>query len=61
MRIAVERGYAIYPATGESRSQMVRVGIPVAGRLDDLLARVEVDCTPLKIGAHRDDRAVRCH
>ena len=58
VRVAVERGYAIYPATEEARNQMASVGIPVAGSLDDLLRRIDVvvDCTPKKIGAQNRPR-----
>lgn len=53
IRVAAERGYAIYASVQEKRPLMEEAGIPVAGTLDDLLAKVDlvVDCTPKGIGA----------
>jgi glyceraldehyde-3-phosphate dehydrogenase (NAD(P)) len=47
IRLAVERGYPVYPATQERRAVMEAEGIALAGTLDDLLDRVDVvaDCT----------------
>ena len=58
LRVAVERGYAVYAATSEARDGMETAGIPVAGTLDELLAQVDVvvDCTPKKIGAENRPR-----
>lgn len=58
IRVAVERGYPVYAATAEARSEMEAAGIPVAGALDALLERVDVvaDCTPKKIGAQNRPR-----
>ncbi|MBI3945427.1 MAG: type II glyceraldehyde-3-phosphate dehydrogenase [Armatimonadetes bacterium] len=53
VRVAAERGYPIYASAPDRRPLMEQTGIPVAGSLDDLLARVDivVDCTPKGIGA----------
>jgi glyceraldehyde-3-phosphate dehydrogenase (NAD(P)) len=53
IRVAVERGYAVYASVPEKRAEMEAAGVPVAGSLDDLLrqADVVVDCTPKGIGA----------
>ncbi|HEU5173601.1 MAG TPA: type II glyceraldehyde-3-phosphate dehydrogenase [Gemmatimonadaceae bacterium] len=58
IRVAVERGYAIFSAAEQARASMEAVGIPVAGTLDDLLshADVVVDCTPKKVGAQNRPR-----
>lgn len=58
IRVAVERGYAVYAATGEAQAAMEAAGVPVAGTLDDLLGQVDVvaDCTPKKIGAQNRPR-----
>ena len=58
IRAAVERGYPIYASLPEKRAEMEAAGIPVAGTLDDLLARVDVvaDCTPKGIGASNKER-----
>jgi glyceraldehyde-3-phosphate dehydrogenase (NAD(P)) len=53
LRVAVERGFAVHAAHPDRRETMAAAGIPIAGTLDDLLARADVvvDCTPKKIGA----------
>lgn len=53
IRVAVERGYPIYAATVEKRAEMEAAGIPVVGRLDELLRQVDVvvDCTPKGVAA----------
>jgi len=53
IRIAVEKGYAVYGSTPEAASAMQAEGIPVAGNLDRLLGEVDViaDATPKKIAA----------
>ncbi len=58
IRLAVERGYAIYAATDEAGDAMEAAGVPVAGGLNDLLERVDVvvDCTPKKVGAQNRPR-----
>lgn len=51
IRLAVERGYALYAATAEARGAMADAELPVKGGLEDLLpaADVVVDCTPKKV------------
>ena len=51
IRVAVEKGYRVFGSTPEAVDQMRAAGIPVAGRLDDLLKRVDVvaDATPKKV------------
>lgn len=58
LRVAVERGYAVYAALPEKRAEMEAAGIPVVGTLDDLLGRsnIVVDCTPKKIAANNKER-----
>ena len=53
IKVAVERGYAVYASTPEAAEQMRAAGIPLAGLLDDLLKQVDVvaDATPKKIAA----------
>ena len=53
IRVAAERGYAIYASALEKRPIMEQAGIPVTGALDELLKKVDivVDCTPKGIGA----------
>jgi glyceraldehyde-3-phosphate dehydrogenase (NAD(P)) len=58
VRVAVERGYAVYASSNDARGAMLAEGIPVAGTLDDLLRGVDVvvDCTPKKVGAQNRPR-----
>ena len=53
IRVAVERGYPVFASTLQARAEMETAGIPVAGGLEDLLARVDVvaDCTPKRVAA----------
>lgn len=53
IRVAVERGHAVFGADGAVRDEMDAEGIPVEGTLDDLLGRVDVvaDCAPKKLAA----------
>lgn len=53
MRVGIERGYPLFAATTEAETAMRREGLPVKGRLADLLgaADVVVDCTPKKVAA----------
>lgn len=53
IRVAVERGYAVFASVSDKRSDMEGKGIPVAGTLDDLLSKVDiiVDCTPKKVAS----------
>src|SRR5579875_495099 len=50
---AAEKGYPIYVAGEGKVEDFQSAGIPVAGRLPDLLAQcdVVVDCAPEKVGA----------
>jgi glyceraldehyde-3-phosphate dehydrogenase (NAD(P)) len=56
--VAVERGYPVFASDPARRPEMEAAGIPVAGTLDDLLARAEiiVDCTPKRVGAENRQR-----
>ncbi|MGP8077171.1 MAG: type II glyceraldehyde-3-phosphate dehydrogenase [Thermoplasmata archaeon] len=51
-RRAVEKGYPLFLAGAASKADFDAAGLPVAGRLDELLGQVDVvvDCTPDKIG-----------
>src|SRR5579872_4256514 len=53
IRVAVERGYAVYASVPEKRAEMEAAGLPVAGDLNALLKQVDVvvDCTPKRVGA----------
>ena len=48
---AVSKGYSIYAATADARTEMKNANIPVEGSMIDLLdsADLVVDCTPKKI------------
>lgn len=61
IRVAVERGYAVFAAVPERRAEMQAAGISVAGVLEDLLAGIDViaDCTPKKIAAQNRPRYER--
>lgn len=58
IRVAVERGHAVFAADPSAQDEMNAAGIPVAGTLDDLLGRVDVvaDCAPKKLAAANKDR-----
>ena len=58
VRVAVERGHAVFASDRAAGDQMDAAGIPVAGTLDDLLQRVDVvaDCAPKKLAAANKDR-----
>jgi len=53
IQAAVSKGYPIYAATPEAKSNMEQVAISPAGNMTDLLdvADLVVDCTPKKIAA----------
>ncbi|MBD3631019.1 type II glyceraldehyde-3-phosphate dehydrogenase [Cyclobacterium sp.] len=53
IQTAVNKGYSIYAATPEAKSNMEQVGIPLVGNMADLLdmADLVVDCTPKKIAS----------
>lgn len=50
---AIRKGYSIYAATDGAELKMQKAQIPVAGRITELLEKVDlvVDCTPKKIAA----------
>ena len=58
LRVAVERGYPVFAALSDVRSDMERAGIPVAGTLDELLGRADIviDCTPKGVAAKNKER-----
>lgn len=60
IRVAVERGYPVYGSTLEATERMREARIPVAGTLDDLLAKSDLvaDCAPKRLGAANRDRYV---
>jgi glyceraldehyde-3-phosphate dehydrogenase (NAD(P)) len=53
IRVAAERGYPLFASVADRRPEMEAAGLPVAGVLSDLLAKVDVvvDATPKRIGA----------
>ena len=57
IRVAIERGYAVYASAPDKRQLMEEAGIPVRGTLADLLRQVDivVDCTPKGVGAKYKD------
>lgn len=58
VKAAVVRGLPVYASLPEKVNEMKTSGIPAAGTLDDLLAKVHVvvDCTPKGIGAKNMER-----
>ncbi|NYT01094.1 MAG: type II glyceraldehyde-3-phosphate dehydrogenase [Methanocellales archaeon] len=52
-KIAIERGYEMYAAIPEKCDDFERVGITIAGTIQDLLCKADIviDCTPGGIGA----------
>lgn len=58
IRVAVERGYAVYAAAAERTGDMEAAGVPIAGSLDELLSRTDVvvDCTPKGVAARNRER-----
>ena len=58
IRIAVERGHAVFASDPTAHDEMQAAGIPVAGTLDDLLGQVDIvaDCAPKKLAAANKDR-----
>ena len=52
-RMATQKGFRLYGATGEHAQAMQNAGLDVAGALDDLLraADLVVDCTPKRVAA----------
>lgn len=58
IKAAVVLGLPIYASQPEKISEMKAAGVPLAGTLDDLLAKVDIiaDCTPKGIGARNLER-----
>ena len=58
IRVAAQRGYAVYAAAAERQNEMETAGITVTGSLDDLIrhADVVVDCTPKGVAAKNRER-----
>ncbi|MFN8583044.1 MAG: type II glyceraldehyde-3-phosphate dehydrogenase [Gemmatimonadaceae bacterium] len=58
IRVAAERGYAVYAFAPDHTSEQEAAGIPLAGTLDDLLCFVDVvvDCTPKKVATANAER-----
>ena len=53
IRTAVARGHPLFASTAEAWDAMRQAGLPVKGRLEDLLGQTDVivDCTPKKVAA----------
>ena len=53
VKAAVERGYAPYASPAESYEALRKAGLKLAGRIDELLKKVDViiDATPAGVGA----------
>jgi len=58
IRLAVERGYAVYAAVPERRRDLEATGVPVTGTVDELIAQTDVvvDCTPKGVAARNKER-----
>ena len=58
VKVAMARGYSIYSALPENRTDMEAAGVRVAGTLDDLLRHADVvaDCAPKRVAAMNRDR-----
>lgn len=58
IRVAAERGHAVFAPDAAARDEMEAAGIPIAGLLDDVLAQVDVvaDCAPKNLAAANKDR-----
>src|SRR5262249_1666366 len=58
VRLAVEHGYPVYAAAPAGRAAMAAAGIPVAGSLDELIARADVvvDCAPKTVASANRER-----
>ena len=56
-RMAIQKGFRLYGATGEHAETMRKTGLDVAGNLDDLLGASDlvVDCTPKRVAAANVD------
>ena len=53
MQVAVEKGFNVFAASDDATEAMVASHIPIAGKLNDLLAGADVvvDCTPKSVAA----------
>jgi glyceraldehyde-3-phosphate dehydrogenase (NAD(P)) len=53
IKVALAKGYRVFAAAPEAKGPMQAAGIPVSGKLDDLLQEVDVvlDATPKKVAA----------
>lgn len=53
LRVAAEKGYALYAASADAAGAMQAAGLPVTGDLEGLVDRADVvvDCTPKRVGA----------
>jgi glyceraldehyde-3-phosphate dehydrogenase (NAD(P)) len=58
VKAAVEKGYPVYVAAPQAAGEMRAAGIPLAGDLDDALARADVvaDATPKKVASANFER-----
>jgi glyceraldehyde-3-phosphate dehydrogenase (NAD(P)) len=58
IKVAVEKGYAVFASTSEAADHMQSAAIPVAGDLTNLLSQVDVitDATPKKIASGNLER-----
>jgi len=58
IKVAAERGYAVYASLSDKRAEMETAGVAVQGTLGDLLKRVDVvvDCTPARVAAGNLER-----
>lgn len=58
IKTAATLGLPVYASTSEGLAQMQAAGVPVRGRLDDLLRQVDaiVDCTPKGVAAKNLER-----
>jgi glyceraldehyde-3-phosphate dehydrogenase (NAD(P)) len=58
IKVAVEKGYPVFASTPEAADQMRADGIPVAGKLDDLLGQIDAvaDATPKKVASANLER-----
>ena len=56
-RVALQKGFRLFGATGEHTETMRKAGLDIAGNLDDLLVASDlvVDCTPKRIAAGNVD------
>lgn len=58
MKVALQKGFRLFASLEERQDPMRKVGLKVAGTLEDLLedADIVVDCTPKRIGAKNAER-----